>query len=147
MRGENKLAHQPIAFSFLGPFIYVVVLFFSVILFWRTSPIGIVALSAMAAGDGLADLLGRRFGSNNKWSFSPDKSIAGSLAFFLGSSLCCVGLLNWMSVDLSSSVTENPVISIAGIMAVTAFLELLPFVDDNWVVPLSAAVLASIFLT
>lgn len=36
-----------------------------------------MAISQMAAGDGMADIIGRKFGSA-KWPFSKDKSYAGT---------------------------------------------------------------------
>lgn len=127
-----------------GPFLYVCILFGSIILFWRDSPVGIVSLSAMAAGDGLADLFGRRYGKNNKWPFNQDKSIAGTVAFWAGATICASGLLASSSVELSSSLLPgNPQIILAAIMLVTALLEVIPGpFDDNWVVPLSAALFA-----
>ena len=138
-----------------GPFLYVVILQFAILLFWRNSPVGIVALSAMAAGDGLADLIGRRLGANNKWSFAPHKSVAGSLAFWIGGTLCSILLLHWFQIPIvasSSSLLPNMAapngnVVLAGIMGATALLELVPGIDDNWVVPLSAALLTMIFLT
>ena len=35
-------------------------------------------------GDGLADIVGRRFGSSNRYPFSMGKSFAGSLGMFVG---------------------------------------------------------------
>ena len=129
-----------------GPFLYVVILFSSILLFWRDSPVGIIALSAMAAGDGLADLIGRRYGKNNKWRFNSDKSIAGTAAFWAGGTLCAMVLLKTSSLQLSSSLLPgSPDLILAGIMLISALLEILPGkFDDNWVVPLSAAVMASI---
>lgn len=77
-----------------GPFIYVCILSAFILLFWRSSPVSIVALSTMAAGDGLADLIGRRLGANNQWP-GLNKSVAGSLAFWLASLVTSVGLLWW----------------------------------------------------
>eukprot|EP00586_Coscinodiscus_wailesii_P021323 CAMPEP_0172506290 /NCGR_PEP_ID=MMETSP1066-20121228/193646_1 /TAXON_ID=671091 /ORGANISM="Coscinodiscus wailesii, Strain CCMP2513" /LENGTH=347 /DNA_ID=CAMNT_0013283259 /DNA_START=38 /DNA_END=1078 /DNA_ORIENTATION=- len=78
-----------------GPFVYVIVLFTAVLAWWRNSLVGIVAISTMAAGDGMADLIGRRFGANNKWSFSPDKSVAGTVAFIIASTITSIGLALW----------------------------------------------------
>mmetsp|Transcript_22994 Transcript_22994/g.42182 ORF Transcript_22994/g.42182 Transcript_22994/m.42182 type:complete len:354 (+) Transcript_22994:153-1214(+) len=80
-----------------GPFVYVLVLLFSTLVFWTDSPIGIVAISNMAIGDGLADLIGRRFGSTNKWSFNKSKSMAGSAAFVAGSFVGSYGLISWLT--------------------------------------------------
>ena len=130
-----------------GPFIYVVILFASVLLWWRNSMAGIMALSIMAAGDGMADLVGRRFGKTNKWSFSPDKSVAGSAAFVLAGTLCATGLATWLSATgclASPGSLAELVTRIAGITTVCAMVELLPFGDDNWTVPISAAILSTI---
>jgi dolichol kinase len=42
-----------------GPFLYAIVLFLATLTSFRASPVGIVAVSQMAAGDGLADIFGR----------------------------------------------------------------------------------------
>ena len=39
--------------------LYTVVLFLGTLLFFRNSPIGVVAICQMAAGDGIADIVGR----------------------------------------------------------------------------------------
>ena len=111
-----------------------------------------MALSTMAAGDGMADLIGRRFGKNNKWFFNQDKSIAGTVAFIVASSLCsiCLGyyfITVGAVVNVSSSI---PFIDLVGkfilISILCAFIELIPIVDDNWSVPISAFVLSYLTL-
>merc|ERR1712232_1395707 len=67
-----------------GPLIYCVILLFFTLFSWTDSPIGIVSIATMAVGDGLADLVGRRLGSTNKWFFNKSKSMAGSAAFVAG---------------------------------------------------------------
>jgi len=42
-----------------GPLIYVGILSAAIVMFWRDVSAGIVALSTMAAGDGIADIIGR----------------------------------------------------------------------------------------
>jgi dolichol kinase len=42
-----------------GPLIYTIVLLLGTFLFFRGSPIGVVAIIQMAAGDGIADIIGR----------------------------------------------------------------------------------------
>jgi dolichol kinase len=46
-----------------GPLIYTTVLFLCTLLFFRDSPIGVVAMTQMAAGDGIADIIGRQVSS------------------------------------------------------------------------------------
>jgi phytol kinase len=133
-----------------GPFIYVCLFELFILLFWRSNVIGIIAASTMAAGDGMADLVGRKWGRNNKWWFSEDKSIAGSTAFAVSSSLTSFGLVNWLSATgcLETSLgTTDLAIRIIAISVICAMVELLPIGDDNYTVPLSAAALASLLLT
>jgi dolichol kinase len=132
-----------------GPLVYVIVVFAAITLFWRENLIGVTALCTMAAGDGMADIVGRRFGAGNKWFFSENKSMAGSLAFWLSASLCTTGAAAWLSftgcLELPFAMGELT-LRITAIAAACAMVELLPFGDDNWNVPISAAILAAIFL-
>jgi dolichol kinase len=131
-----------------GPFIYVCVLAACILLFWRDQAAGMVALSNLAAGDGLADLVGRRLGKNNKWP-GLDKSVAGTIAFWLGATACSVGLLLWMqstgNLMLQTTGLEL-VATVAAISGVAALLELVPFADDNYTVPVAAGILTMLFL-
>lgn len=132
-----------------GPFFYVLVLLASVLAFWRDGYAGIIASSTMAAGDGLADLVGRRYGKDNKWFFSKDKSIAGSLAFFVGASSCSIALAWWFAYTgtlVPSMEFADIAVRIIFISAISAIVELIPLVDDNWSVPLTAAILAAALL-
>lgn len=132
-----------------GPFIYTLIMTVCIVAFWRDSPTGIVTLSTLAAGDGLADLLGRRFGTGNQWP-GLEKSVAGTFAFWAGSTLTSLGLLSWMvywdCLALSASVKGALFGIVAGISLVAAILELLPFGDDNYTVSIAALVLSIIYL-
>jgi phytol kinase len=79
------------------PFIYIMVLLFSTLLFWRDLPVGVVSLTTMACGDGLTDLVGRRLGSTNKWFFNRSKTKAGSAAFVIGSFVALFGMISWLT--------------------------------------------------
>ncbi len=134
-----------------GPFIYVMVLLFSTLLFWRDSPVGVVSLATMACGDGLADLVGRRLGSTNKWFFNRSKSMSGSAAFVVGSFVASFGLISWLTstgsmdaLGLSSFELAKRLLAIA---VVCAGVELIPAGDDNYSVPISAALLSAYLLS
>ena len=133
-----------------GPFLYVIIMIVSILSFWTDNCSGIIAMCTMAAGDGMADIVGRRLGSNNKWVFSPNKSIAGSAAFWISGTAVSFGVSMWLStagcLTLPLPLPELAV-QIAWITALCALIELLPIGDDNWTVPLSAAALSLIFLT
>lgn len=133
-----------------GPFIYVMVLLSLTLLFWKDSAIGIVSLATMACGDGLADLIGRRYGSSNKWSFNRSKSIAGSAAFIVGSFVSSFGLLSWLTHMGAMDALGLKSFDLAGrlfvIAVICAGVELIPAGDDNYSVPLAAAVLSALLL-
>lgn len=132
-----------------GPFIYVIILFASISLFFCDNLTGVIALCTMAAGDGMADILGRRFGKNNKWFFSESKSIAGTLGFIASAAACSITIASWllytntitMAIPFSALVER-----ILFISTVSSMVELMPFADDNWTVPITAGVLASILI-
>lgn len=132
-----------------GPFIYVVILFSAIILCFRDNLSGVVALSTMAAGDGMADIVGRRFGRNNKWFFNENKSVAGSLGFVVAASICSTGLAAWLmytnavTVGLSMSALVSRIVLIS---ILSTLVELLPGTDDNWSVPIAAGALSSLLI-
>jgi phytol kinase len=66
-----------------GPLYYGIVFVVCTLAFWRTSPVGILALLLMCGGDGLADLVGRKWGTA-KLPFNAAKSWAGSAAMLIG---------------------------------------------------------------
>lgn len=140
--GDEKEALQ-------GPFIYVIILFSAIILGFTDSLTPMVALSTMAFGDGMADIVGRRLGKNNKWFFSTSKSVAGTTAFILAATFASFVLAYWfqytglLTIDISAIKLVQRIFFIS---AISSVVELLPVLDDNWSVPITAAMLASIIL-
>lgn len=134
-----------------GPFIYTIILFIAIITSFKDNFIAVMALSAMAAGDGMADIVGRRFGKNNKWFFNQDKSVAGTMAFIAASSLCSIGLGFYLQsmgaiplIELSFAELAAKFVTVS---IVSAIIELFPIVDDNWSVPISAGILSYLILS
>jgi dolichol kinase len=74
-----------------GPFAYVLVLLAATALAWRQHPAGIVAVAMMCAGDGLADVVGRRWGQQLPLPWNKQKSWPGSAALLLGGLVACMG--------------------------------------------------------
>lgn len=152
--GESSLARSVSrsgdkAEALAGPFIYVCILSLFIVGFWRSSMTGIVAASTMAAGDGMADLVGRQWGKNNKWWFSDSKSVAGTMAFAVSASLTSFGLVNWLQYTGCLQIALNPTdlaLRIVAISIICSVVELLPIGDDNFTVPISAAALAALLL-
>lgn len=129
-----------------GPFVYVIMLAVMTVAFWRDSPIGIIALSAMCGGDGMADIVGRRLGYLGALPWNKEKSWIGSLAMFITTSVLSVLLLKFFSAigTLDSSINLAAILAVSFI---ATLVESLPIpVDDNISVPTAAAISASILL-
>jgi len=132
-----------------GPMAYTLVLLASTVFGWR-SIVSIVAINQMAIGDGMADLVGRRFGKN-RWpkAIEPTgkKSIEGSVAFVAFAFLACLLTVHLFYLAGAVAITAAqaaPALLIVSVVA--ALVELLPLGDDNFTVPLSSAIAATILL-
>ena len=122
-----------------GPTQYGIVFVLMTLVFWLHTPVGIVALMLLCAGDGMADVIGRRFG-RARLPFNPRKSWAGSIAMFTAGflvSLLYVALCarqEAFTVELAASIA--PVLFIA--LAAT-FVEAISGHDvDNVTITVSA---------
>ena len=127
-----------------GPFYYGLVFVICTLTFWRSSPVGVLALMLMCGGDGLADIVGRRFGKR-KLPFNPNKSWAGSAAMFGGGFafgfgfLCLFNALGNFHPPLNLLTTAG---GVAVIALVATLVEALPFRDvDNLTLTVVAVVL------
>jgi phytol kinase len=127
-----------------GPLYYGLAFIVCTIAFWRTSPVGIVALMLMCGGDGLADIIGRRYGIH-KLPFSPQKSWVGSLAMFLGSWGFAVAMVTWfnrLQFFPGDLALETIVLSVGAIAFIATLVEALPFPDiDNLTLTITATAL------
>lgn len=115
-----------------GPLFYGLVFILCTVVFWRDSPVGILALMMVCGGDGLADIVGRRFG-RIKLPFSTDKSWAGSAAMFAGSFGLAFSFLALFSGLGYFSLALGRTAWVTGAIALAATLvEALPYKDiDN----------------
>ena len=129
-----------------GPLYYGIIFILLTIVFWKDSPVGIVALMLMCGGDGLADILGRRIGEAPlPWNRA--KSWAGSAGMFLGGWVFAILILAiYIAVNVFSGPLDAYLPALTLIAVVGTLVESLPFKDiDNITVTL-AAVLLGLFL-
>ncbi|KAI9156131.1 hypothetical protein LWI28_001104 [Acer negundo] len=128
-----------------GPLYYVLMLMLCAVVFWRESPIGVVSLGMMCAGDGFADIIGRRFGSM-KIFYNPKKSWAGSISMFISGFLISSGMLYYYSVlgyfELDWVSTMGRVALVCLVATVVESLPTTHLIDDNISVPLSSMLAA-----
>jgi phytol kinase len=115
-----------------GPLFYGVIFVILTIVYWRDSPIGVVALMQMCGGDGLADILGKRLASA-KLPWSPQKTVSGTIGMFVGAWIFSTGIVavfvtqGIFLAPLSFYLFPITIIAVAG-----AAVESLPFADiDN----------------
>jgi phytol kinase len=125
-----------------GPLYYGIMFVLLTIIFWKESPVGMTALMIMCGGDGIADLVGRRFNSG-RLPHSPDKTVAGSLGVFLGGWLLSAFIL---AVYVGAGIFAGPFVSYLAPLTIIALVsmvvESLPFKDiDNITVTLAAVTL------
>lgn len=124
-----------------GPLYYGLVFVATTVIFWRDSPVGILALTIMCGGDGLADLIGRARGSA-RLPWSARKSWAGSAAMFIGG--LAFGLVFLIVFDRLGRFTPSlapgeTILAVTGVSLVAALVESLPPPDiDNATITLSA---------
>jgi dolichol kinase len=137
-----------------GPFYYTLVLLLSTVFSFRCLP-GAIAVCQMAVGDGLADIIGRRFGKT-KWGFVKNKTIEGSAAFLVGAFIASYGMVagaiavGYTNLTLQAAVLPLLVISVActlvELFSVFSQKIIGDLADDNLTVPFFGFVLSAIFL-
>ncbi len=127
-----------------GPLYYGVIFVISTLLFWRTTPTGILALMLMCGGDGLAEVIGRKWGKA-KLPFNSHKTWLGSAAMLLGG-FSFAYLFLWLFTVLGQF---SPPLAMEGlwwrlglIACAATIVEALPLQDvDNITTTATAAVL------
>jgi phytol kinase len=130
-----------------GPLFYGIVFVVLTLIYWKDSPIGMVALMLMCGGDGLADVLGRRWGKV-KLPWAPGKTWVGSLGMFLGGWIFAIMIL-WIfvSVGIFASPFSAYLPALTIIALVGTLVESLPFKDiDNFTVTLAAVIAGHILM-
>lgn len=130
-----------------GPLFYGIIFIVLTIIYWKDSPIGMVALMLMCGGDGLADVIGRRFG-NKKLPWAPSKSWTGSLGMFLGGwSLAIIVLWMYLIANIFPGSIVNYLPALTLIALTGTLVESLPFKDiDNITITLTAVILGHVLL-
>ncbi len=125
-----------------GPLYYGIIFVILTVVYWKSSPIGIVALMLMCGGDGLADIVGRKWGTF-RIPWNKGKSLAGSFGMLLGGWIFSL-LIVWIFIaaGVFSSPIQDYLLPISIIAVVATLVESLPLKDiDNITVTLSAVIL------
>ncbi|KAF5785977.1 putative phytol/farnesol kinase [Helianthus annuus] len=121
-----------------GPLYYASTITFCCTIYWRTSPIAIAAICNLCAGDGFADIIGRRFGKK-KLPYNTDKSFAGSIAMAISGFMSSVGFMYYYSMFGFVERSIGMVVGFLTVSVASALVESHPVstkFDDNLTVPL-----------
>ncbi|NLF50062.1 MAG: phosphatidate cytidylyltransferase [Leptolinea sp.] len=125
-----------------GPLIYGIAFVVITLIYWKESPTGITALMMLSGGDGLADIIGKRYGKL-RLPWSMNKSWAGSGAMFFGGAgfALIVLFLFHLSGEFSSPMIAY-VIPVILVGLVCTAIESMPMEEyDNITVPIVALLL------
>lgn len=129
-----------------GPLYYGIIFVLLTIIYWKNSPIGIIALMLMCGGDGLADIFGRKWGTR-KVLWNNRKSWIGSFGMLLGGwilSICIIWI--YTLTGIFSYPIQFYLLPISVIAIVGTIVESLPLKDiDNITVTISAVILGQLF--
>ncbi|CAO1944543.1 unnamed protein product [Urochloa humidicola] len=123
-----------------GPLYYATTITFATSLFWRTSPIAIALVCNLCAGDGIADVVGRRLGKQ-KLPYNPNKSYAGSIAMAVAGFLASVGYMHYFHTFGFIEETWYMALGFLMVSIAATLVESHPIsseLDDNLTVPLTS---------
>lgn len=124
-----------------GPLYYGIVFVIITALLWYDTPVGITALMLMCGGDGLADILGRRYGKK-KIPWNKQKSWIGSIGMLAGGwifTVIILGVYFGAGIFPGALTTYLPAITIIAVLA--TLVETLPIKDiDNITITITAIV-------
>lgn len=131
-----------------GPLYYGILFVICTIVFWQTSPVGILALMILCGGDGFADIFGRRWGVK-KLPFNPNKTWIGSLGMFLASflfSFAYIVLFNALGTFITHYTVGLMLLNTAIISLVATAVESIPIQDIDNITITIATVLIGLLL-
>ncbi|KAM7527648.1 hypothetical protein LguiB_031058 [Lonicera macranthoides] len=131
-----------------GPLYYASSITLACAIYWRNSPIAIATICNLCAGDGLADIVGRRFGTK-KIPYNSNKSIAGSIAMAAAGFVASVGYMHYFSLFGYIEESWEMVLGFLVVSVATAVVESHPLsteFDDNLTVPLASMLVGSLVL-
>ncbi|EYU45412.1 hypothetical protein ABFS82_06G006100 [Erythranthe guttata] len=129
-----------------GPLYYAATITLAGAIYWRTSPIAIAAVCNLCAGDGMADIVGRRFGTQ-KLPYNQNKSAVGSIAMACAGFLASIGYMLYFSSFGFIEESPKMVMGFLITSVAAALVESHPIsteLDDNLTVPLTAVLVGSL---
>ncbi len=151
----NSMSRSGDPRELLGGTLYYVLFFSVMTVLWYYVPVtGLagatpavcVIIGCLAGGDGLADVIGRKYGGDRKFGIAgAEKTVAGSFGMFIGSFLFSFILAAIYSLEIGFDVFAL-IIPILVISLVATIVEAItPKGLDNWTVPIIVVVMITLF--
>jgi len=107
------------------------------------TPTALIVIGCLAGGDGLADVIGRKFGGDKKFGFGgSERTIVGSIGMFIGSFLFSYILLIIFSLEIPAFDVVALLVPVLLISLVATIVEALsPKGLDNWTVAIAVIIM------
>ncbi|XP_010483456.1 PREDICTED: farnesol kinase, chloroplastic [Camelina sativa] len=124
-----------------GPLYYALSITVACIFCWKTSPVAIAVICNLCAGDGMADIVGRRLGTE-RLPYNRNKSFAGSIGMATAGFLASVGYMYYFASFGYIEDSVGMILRFAVISIASALVESLPIstdIDDNLTISLTSA--------
>ncbi|TXT56705.1 MAG: conserved membrane protein of unknown function [Candidatus Thorarchaeota archaeon] len=130
----------------LGGTLYYALMLMIVTILWfyvpmdslsNPTPIAFIIFGCVAGGDGLADVIGRKYGGERKFGVGgAERTVIGSVAMFIGSFLFSFILVTIFSLEVGFNITLIilPLLLLSFIATMTEAFS--PKGLDNWTVPI-----------
>jgi farnesol kinase len=131
-----------------GPLIYGIVIVTLSVWYWLDNPIGLLAIMALVAGDGMA-AIGGTFVPLARLPWNKRKSFGGLVAYWICASITSIGFLVWFQkLGYFSGLSGPWYFSVLLICTLSGLVESLPHqgLFDNFFVPLASILLSTVLL-
>lgn len=111
------------------------------------NPLAFIVLGCLAGGDGLADVIGRKYGGEKKFGVGgAEKTVVGSIGMFIGSFWFSFILIAIFSLEFASFDLLILILPVLVMSLVATIVEALtPKNLDNWTVPIVVVIIAVVF--
>ncbi|MHA2281401.1 MAG: diacylglycerol/polyprenol kinase family protein [Promethearchaeota archaeon] len=121
----------------------IMVIFTILWFYYPANPSGLIIVGVLAGGDGIADIVGRKYGGEKKFGLGgSQKTLKGTLGMFIGSVLTSLILVLIFLIERPEFNLAMLILPILIISAVCTVVEALaPKGHDNWMIFVSAIIM------
>lgn len=121
----------------------IIMVIFTILWFYvPANPSALIIVGCLAGGDGIADIVGRKYGGEKKFGLGgSQKTLIGSLGMFIGSFVSCLILILIFLIEVPEFNLATLILPILIISAVSTIVEALaPKGNDNWMIFVSVVI-------